>query len=213
MTIQSDLGHIHGAAAAAKAALAHARVDQTIGSELGQLPGLDVIVRDLVTHATDVGEAVGLLASAVDLNSVTASAQAGQFSASPFDDAALKTAVSKLGTALAIGPLIDKFEKLVTDPANQAKLKKMAGDRGLTGGVDDARGALKSITPNTVAVSGTIRGLIGKLQSHQAVANSPATKASLAQIETDLNNLLNDFGNNVTRLVTVIDTGIGATFS
>jgi hypothetical protein len=210
--IKANLNHAHEPAAHIKSALGFARVDKVIAPHLAKVPGLDAIVKDLVTHATAVGDAVQALGSAVNLDTSGAAVEARHLTTTPFNDTAIKSAIAKLRTALAVGPLIDKFDHLFTDPASQKGLKTLAEEKGVSGGVEDARGALKSINPGTIAVASHIRGLIATIQTHEAIANSPATKQSLVEIETELTAVLDTFSTDVLRLVAVFDKGIGATF-
>jgi hypothetical protein len=193
--------------------LEFARVDNVIGDELAQIPGLDEIIQDAVSRAKEISEALAALTAAVDLDSAAESANAGKASGTPLDAAKVKAAVSQLGDAADLDTIVGKIERVLGDPDNQAKLRELAGGAGLSGGVEEARGGLKSITPYTVGISQKIRGVIASIKNHEAVAGSESAKAALEEADAELTEILDALGKDINRLVEVVDSAVGATFA
>lgn len=208
--INAALCHAGGVAPAVQAAVSQAHVD--IPAELSAIPGADDIVKDIIARVTEATQAVGSIIASVDVNAAAEAVQSGTASASTINDAALKAAIAKLGTALAAGPLLDKVEKIVSDKDLQVRAKNAFAARGLTTGADDARGALKSIAANTIDPA-HIRGVIASIEHQQQLVNSPAAKATLIAAVNDLQAILDAFIKDTLRLLQIIDTTMGATFS
>jgi hypothetical protein len=205
------LAHVNAVGGSIGAGLALPQVHDVIGSHLSHIPGAEDIVKDFLARAQAGGEAIGQLIAAVDLKGVVDAAQNGSTGA-PVDLAGLKKAIAKLGAAAAVAPLVDKVEKLLTDKSIQALVKSESAKAGLVGGIDDVRGALKSVTPSTIGVSSQIASVIAAVKNHGKAAGSDAAKA-LDDVSGDLTKIHKDFDAQVVRLLSVIDTALATTFN
>jgi hypothetical protein len=210
LEIETALQHAGQVAPAVLASLSTAHVD--IPQELKVIPGVEDILKEIISRVSQATEAVGAIIGSIDPAGAAQAVQNGSASATTINDAALKAATSKLGTALTVGPLLDKIEKILGDKGLQAQAKQGFAARGLTGGTDDVRGALRSITANSIDPA-HIRGVIASVEHQQQLVNSPAAKATLLSAVNDLHTILYNFTRDATRLVQIIDTTIGSTFN
>ncbi len=210
MEIETAMQHAGQVAPAILATLSTAHVD--IPQEIKAIPGAEDILKEIISRVTAATEAVGAIIGSIDPTAAAQAVQSGSASATTINDAALKAAIGKLGTAFTVGQLLDKVEKILSDKGLQAQAKQGFTARGLVGGTDDVRGALKSITANSIDPA-HIRGVIASIEHQQQLVNSPAAKASLLAAVNDLHTILYNFTRDATRLVQIIDTTIGATFN
>jgi hypothetical protein len=209
-TAKSAMQHAGLVAPTILAALSTTNVD--IPKELSAIPGADAILKDIISRVTDATTAVGEILGSIDVGAAAQAVQSRTASPSTINEAALKAAVAKLGAAFAVDPLLDKIEKILSDKGLQARAKQGFAARGLTGGVDDVRGALKAVTANNVDPA-FIRGVIVSIENQEQLLNSPAAKASLLAAVNNLYTILHKFNRDVRRLMTIIDTTLGATFN
>src|ERR1700720_2650728 len=163
MEIETAIQHARLVAPAILGAVSTAQVD--IPNELRVIPGAEDILKDIIARVTQATEAVGAIIGSIETSAPAQAVQSGSASASTINDAALKAAIAKLGTAFAVGPLLDRIEQILSDKGLQTRAKQAFASRGLTGGTEDVRGALKSITANTIDPA-QIRGVIASIE-HQ----------------------------------------------
>lgn len=220
-TMHADLASIHRVTHSTGPALDFARVDDMVGDQLQNLPGLKEIVPQLVEAAQTISEAAGDAASSIDLAVAVSTAKAADSgaptgSSPPFDPHVLQAAIARLGSALEVGPLIDKIEAFLNDPANQAMVRKAVEDKGMKAEELDReglRGALQSISPDTIPVYGQIRAMMANIHDHEALADSPDVKAALVQADADLERIYEKATQQIFRLMKVIHAGIDSTLN
>jgi hypothetical protein len=191
---------------AARAHLAHIDPAAEVVAGVKDHPGVQQLMKAAQSHGEAIVDAVHALTEAVEFDKIAASAAAHvEGGAKPghahVDVAKMEKATAKLKSAANIGPITKGIEKLAADGALIKELKDGFAEKGLTGGTEEVRGALKSINVDQIGVVQQLEAVIA-----HAKTESDADVAGLTHLQKELKSVNDTLKQEISALLAAVDT-------
>lgn len=167
---------VQTAATAAKSAVHTAKanlgsLDPTseIVAQAKKHPSAQKLIEAVQAHGTALVEAVEALVEAVDFDKVAASGAAGSHAGNAhLDMKKLAQATASLHKAVDLGEVVAAVNGLAGDDALTAEMKAGFQAKGLVGGYDEVRGALKSVNVDQIGVVKHLEQVIDKAKAESS---------------------------------------------
>jgi len=205
--VKAELDHATLAQPSIVAAMTAAthELDQ-VGTALDGIPGAADLIKAAMAYASELGDAVTEVSASLNGIQVISPAKG----ATLFDDAKIKSGLSKLRAALPMKPLIDPLEQIFTNKQLVDQIKQRFAGEYKPGDFAGVHEALKHVHPGNVLAFKHLSASLKLLEAHEAVAATPALKANVQSLEAELRGILDDFSKDTLRLVKVCDDFVTA---
>ncbi|WP_349367907.1 hypothetical protein [Salinarimonas sp.] len=157
------------------------------------------------SHGTALVEATEALVQAVDFDKVAATQAAGSHAGNAhLDKAKLGQATSNLKRAADLSAVVEAVRELAADSSLTSEMKAGFKAKGLEGGYDEVRGALKSVDVDQIGVVKHLEEIIAlaKKESSQDTEALTHLRDELEQVDAKLKSELSS-------LMTAIDGFLG----
>lgn len=168
-------------------------------------PAAQALISAVKDHGEALVTAVGDLVDAINFDKIAASQAAGSHAGNAhLDMSKLASATSGLKKASDLSAVTAAFNGLAGDAALISEMQEGFKAKGLSGGYDDVRGALKSVNVDQIGVVQHLEAVIA-----QAKAEGSEDAAAFAHIQTELEAVDKKLKGELSSLMTAIDGFVG----
>lgn len=157
------------------------------------------------SHGTAIVAATEALVHAIDFDKVAATQAAGSLAGNAhIDKAKLGQATSSLKRAADLSAVVEAVDELAADAALTGEMKAGFAAKGLVGGYDEVRGALKSVDVDQIGVVKQLENVIA-----MAKAQSSEDTEALTHLHAELEEVDAKLKSELSSLMTAIDGFLG----
>jgi hypothetical protein len=168
-------------------------------------PSAKGLIAAVQAHGEALVNATGDLVAAVDFDKVSASQAAGSHAGNAhIDMGKLSAATAGLKKASDLSAVTSAVNGLASDAALISEMKEGFKAKGLSGGYDEVRGALKSIDVDQIGVVQHLEAVIA-----QAKAEGSEDAAAFAHIHAELQEVDKNLKGQLSTLLSAIDGFVG----
>lgn len=218
--VQQALNSMQSAVATARAHVGLGDPSAHLAAQLKAYPSVQGLMKQAVTQVPLLLDAVAELQKAIKqpviVNAAAAAPQGKTVQSaqveSPIDLPTLKSATAKLKTGADFAALVKQLDAVANDATLIADINARYKAQGITVDIASVRGALKTVSPDTIPVIQQLRQVSQILQRDQA-STPQEVHDTLAHSEAEINNTLATTKTQVGTILNLLDSFLARAFA